>query len=76
MEEVSEPKPAVRRAVKPRADRYCLSEKEQHDYAAFVEMLSQLDKGARLQLAESAIKEAAQPKPAAGAAAPGQALPQ
>ena len=56
---MDEPRPS-RHAVKPRSDRYCLSEKEQRDYTAFVEMLSQLEKGARLQLAEEAIKEAAQ----------------
>ena len=31
--------------------------------AAFVEMLAQLDKGARVQLAESAVKEAGQQAP-------------
>jgi hypothetical protein len=64
----SEQGAASRRVVKPRSDRYCLSEKEQRDYTAFVEMLSQLDKGARLQLAEAAVKEAAQLKPVAGGA--------
>ena len=57
--------PARRRSVKPRADRYCLEDAELQAYTAFVEMLAQLHKGARLQLAESAVKEAAQ-----GAAAP------
>ena len=56
-----------RRAVKPRADRYCLDDAEAQAYAAFVEMLAQLDKGARLQLAESAVKEAAQQAPVAAA---------
>ena len=68
----SEQGAASRRVVKPRSDRYCLSEKEQRDYTAFVEMLSQLDKGARLQLAEAAVKEAAQLKPAVGGAGAGQ----
>ena len=31
------------RVVKPRSDRYCLSEQEQAGYSAFVEMLSQLE---------------------------------
>jgi hypothetical protein len=60
----------ARRVVKPRSDRYCLSEREQHSYTAFVEMLSQLDKGARLQLAEAAVKEAAQQAPGGAGGAP------
>lgn len=60
------------RVVKPRSDRYCLSEREQAGYSAFVEMLSQLDKGARLQLAEAAVKEAAQLRQPTAAAAAGQ----
>ncbi len=74
MEQTAEQRASAssRRVVKPRSDRYCLSEKEQRDYTAFVEMLSQLDKSARLQLAEAAVKEAAQLKPAAGGAGAGQ----
>lgn len=70
---MDEPRPS-RRAVKPRSDRYCLSEQEQRDYTAFVEMLSQLDKGARLQLAEAAIKEASQLRPGGSAAAAAAAV--
>ena len=64
--------PGGGRVVKPRSDRYCLSEHEQAGYSAFVEMLSQLDKGARLQLAEAAVKEAAQLRQPKAAAAAGQ----
>ena len=48
------------RGVKPRSDRYRLSPEEEQAYRRFVDMLSQLEKGARLQLAESSVKDAAQ----------------
>ena len=56
-----EKKPAARaptaRVVLPRSHRYSLSEEEQAAYRRFVDMLSQLDKASRLQLAETAVKE-------------------
>ena len=52
-------KPSVR-TVQPRSSRYNLEEDEQAVYRRFVEMLGQLDKGSRLQLAESAVHSATQ----------------
>ena len=51
---------APRRVVLPRSARYNLSATEQGVYRQFVEMMSQIDRGARLRLAESAVHAASQ----------------
>ena len=48
------------RTVQPRSSRYNFDNNEQAIYKRFVEMLGQLDKASRLQLAESVVHSATQ----------------
>ena len=63
MEPQDDAQPVVTgRMVLPRNTRYNLSTEEQDVYAQFVDMLSHLERDARLQLAESAIHAAVKTK--------------